>query len=150
MLTVVFTINFANWKNYTKLYLGPTPVVSSPNSRVLWKYIPRMDTLQIKYCHVCEKMRERKPTQKETGPIETCLLCNRCYCEAHKSPDQPQVCEVNHFSYYRNHPTYRGIYPDMKGREAALENRKVDEKEAIANSLVRTTKERYEEARASI
>jgi hypothetical protein len=60
-------------------------------------------------------MRERKPV-KSQGILQTCLLCDRDFCEIHKGTEL-QVCEKNHISYYRNHSQlHDGIYPDLAAR----------------------------------
>jgi hypothetical protein len=73
-------------------------------------------------CFVCERMRERKPVKSE-GILQTCLLCDRDFCEMHKGAEL-QVCEINHISYYRNHPQlHHGIYPDLAARNSAVQTR---------------------------
>jgi hypothetical protein len=73
-------------------------------------------------CFVCERMRERKPVKSE-GILQTCLLCDRDFCEMHKGTEL-QVCEINHISYYRNHPQlHDGIYPDLAARNSAVQTR---------------------------
>lgn len=54
-------------------------------------------------CHVHDKMRLRKPHLKESLPIKLCLLCDRAFCVDHKGKEEG-VCEINHVTYYRNHP----------------------------------------------
>jgi hypothetical protein len=62
-------------------------------------------------------MRLRKPHLKDTLPTQLCLLCNRAFCVDHKGKEDG-VCEINHETYYRNHPAaqeylYR-TYEDWK------------------------------------
>ncbi|KAH7193880.1 uncharacterized protein B0J16DRAFT_86859 [Fusarium flagelliforme] len=54
-------------------------------------------------CHVHNRMRLRKPHLKDNLPNQLCLLCNRAFCVDHKGK-QERVCEINHESYYLNHP----------------------------------------------
>ncbi|BDD63415.1 hypothetical protein MAP00_008307 [Monascus purpureus] len=68
-------------------------------------------------CHVHEQMRLRKPHLEDTLPIQLCVLCNRPFCIDHKGKEDG-VCEINHETYYRNHPAaqkylYR-TYEDWK------------------------------------
>lgn len=78
-------------------------------------------------CFVCDRMRERNPRHRGKGIIQTCLLCDRDYCELHESgedkehkPKEGQVCEINHRTYYRKHPHLRNIYPTTMARNKAL------------------------------
>lgn len=65
-------------------------------------------------------MRERKSGESE-GILQTCLLCDRGFCEMHKGVDL-QVCEINHISYYQNHPQlHHGIYPYLAARDSAVQ-----------------------------
>lgn len=62
-------------------------------------------------------MRMRKPHLKDKLPIQRCVLCDRPFCVDHKGKEYG-VCEINHDTYYRNHPTlqkylYR-TYEDWK------------------------------------
>jgi hypothetical protein len=62
-------------------------------------------------------MRLRKPHLKDNLPTQLCLLCNRAFCVDHKGKEDG-VCEINHETYYRNHPAaqeclYR-TYEDWK------------------------------------
>jgi hypothetical protein len=50
-------------------------------------------------CYVCLQMRERKPSWKQDGPAEKCILCNNSYCDKHKSNGTPLTCEINHETY---------------------------------------------------
>lgn len=62
-------------------------------------------------------MRLRKPHLEDNLPNQLCLLCNRAFCVDHKGKHEG-VCEINHETYYRNHPAdqkylYRS-YEDWK------------------------------------
>jgi hypothetical protein len=62
-------------------------------------------------------MRLRKPYLIDKLPTQLCLLCNRAFCVDHKGKEDG-VCEINHETYYRNHPAaqeylYR-TYEDWK------------------------------------
>ncbi|PYH55236.1 uncharacterized protein BO96DRAFT_79749 [Aspergillus niger CBS 101883] len=57
-------------------------------------------------CHIHDRMRLRKPHLQDTLPIQLCVLCNRSFCAAHKGKED-NVCEINHETYYRNHPATR-------------------------------------------
>jgi hypothetical protein len=48
-------------------------------------------------------MRLRKPHLKDSLPTKICLLCERAFCVDHKGKEE-DVCEINHETYYRNHP----------------------------------------------
>ncbi|KAL3473604.1 hypothetical protein BJX99DRAFT_233193 [Aspergillus californicus] len=52
-------------------------------------------------------MRERKPYLRDKLPTQLCVLCNRSFCVDHKGKEDG-VCEINHLSYYRNHPAAQG------------------------------------------
>ncbi|CDM30538.1 unnamed protein product [Penicillium roqueforti FM164] len=54
-------------------------------------------------CHVHDRMRLRKPHLKDNLPTQLCLLCNRAFCIDHEGKEDG-VCEINHETYYRNHP----------------------------------------------
>ena len=74
-------------------------------------------------CHVCKRMAETKRHSQEGG-CAVCLLCNRPFCERHKG-EEVDVCEINHFTYFRNHQHLlysgtRNIFPTMKSRWEAL------------------------------
>lgn len=62
-------------------------------------------------------MRARKPHLKDNGPRQLCLLCNRYFCADHKG-NKEGVCEINHETYYRNHPEMQrhlyATYEDFK------------------------------------
>ncbi|KAL7808737.1 hypothetical protein V8C44DRAFT_335230 [Trichoderma aethiopicum] len=88
-------------------------------------------------CHVHKSMRVRKPHLQDKPPVMLCLLCDRPFCDEHKGK-QYGVCEVNHVTYYRNHPERRNeiyrTYDDWKkdydemmlGEMSADEGRKED------------------------
>ena len=48
-------------------------------------------------------MRLRKPHLQDNLPNQLCVLCNRAFCVDHKG-NEDGVCEINHETYYRNHP----------------------------------------------
>ena len=52
-------------------------------------------------------MRLRKPELKDKLPKQLCLLCDRPFCIDHKGSEDG-VCEINHETYYRNHPALHG------------------------------------------
>lgn len=68
-------------------------------------------------CHVHNRMRLRKPHLKDTLPTQICLLCDRAFCVDHKGKEDG-VCEINHETYYRNHPAAQSYlyrtYEDWK------------------------------------
>lgn len=75
-------------------------------------------------CHVCSSMSKRK-YHVQKGDAALCLLCDRPYCEAHKGEEE-DVCEVNHFTYYRKHPAFHGrIFSSLAARR--LEAGKLEE-----------------------
>jgi hypothetical protein len=51
-------------------------------------------------------MRLKNPQLKDTLPTQLCLLCDRAFCVDHKGKEDG-VCEINHETYYRNHPAAR-------------------------------------------
>jgi hypothetical protein len=61
-------------------------------------------------CFVCNRMRSNNPENhaslKTIGEVQTCLLCDRNYCKKHSGTEEG-VCEINHRSYYKNHPELR-------------------------------------------
>lgn len=72
-------------------------------------------------CFVCERMRIGRPEKhgdRPAAPTQLCLLCDRNYCNDHKG-NEDGVCEINHTTYYRNHPQFNDIYPDMAARNKA-------------------------------
>lgn len=75
-------------------------------------------------CFMCEQMRRRRPQQhralQTTGKIQTCLLCNRRYCDAHKSESESGICEVNHETYYVGHSRRPGVFPNLASRTETL------------------------------
>lgn len=69
-------------------------------------------------------MRKRKPHLTDTLPIQRCVLCNRPFCADHKG-EHNGVCEIDHVSYYRNHPAlqnylYRTYEDWRKGHEQVI------------------------------
>lgn len=93
-------------------------------------------TFDSTHCFVCERMRERKPSHKEQGQVQDCVLCNRDYCESHKSADQPGVCEINHHTYYKNHPDIQAIYPSLELWEQVRNLPQEEHREAIQDIRV--------------
>lgn len=86
-------------------------------------------------CHVCSAMRFKKDSQYETGNVNHCVLCNRDFCEAHKSSEHPeQVCEIVHESYYRNHSQIGGIYRNMAERTASQQKANQQQDQTTADS----------------
>jgi hypothetical protein len=60
-------------------------------------------------CFVCNRMQSGNPKHaslKTIGDVQTCLLCDRNYCKKHSGTEEG-VCEINHRSYYKNHPELR-------------------------------------------
>ncbi|KAF2742549.1 hypothetical protein M011DRAFT_472144 [Sporormia fimetaria CBS 119925] len=89
-------------------------------------------------CHVCTRMRTSNPKKhsglREKGLINQCLLCNRNYCDAHKSKTEKdgEVCEINHQSYCDNHPLLRaqGVeFPTMEAYRKVVEEQEKQEYE---------------------
>nr|POE52147.1 hypothetical protein CFP56_52528 [Quercus suber] len=68
-------------------------------------------------CHVCRSMKDggRTIPSTRTAPTSRCILCDRDFCDAHKSGNATQdaVCEINHVTYYGRHPHAKGIYATM-------------------------------------
>lgn len=68
-------------------------------------------------------MRLRKPHLQDNLPTQLCILCNRAFCVDHKGKEDG-VCEVNHETYYRNHPQAQGHlyrnYEDWKKDEQRI------------------------------
>ncbi|KAK6598087.1 hypothetical protein H4I96_09039 [Botrytis cinerea] len=55
-------------------------------------------------CHICKQMKERKNfILSRPHIVEHCLLCNRLFCVRHKGEETGGVCQINHWTYYRNH-----------------------------------------------
>jgi hypothetical protein len=48
-------------------------------------------------------MRLRNPHLQDKFPTKICHLCGRPFCDDHKGKED-DVCEINHETYYRNHP----------------------------------------------
>ncbi|CEL05807.1 hypothetical protein ASPCAL06921 [Aspergillus calidoustus] len=91
-------------------------------------------------CHVHDKMRLRKPHLKDTRPIQLCVLCNRSFCVDHKGKEDG-VCEINHETYYRNHPAaqkylYRS-YEDWKkvSEQIMIKEMSVKEESAVQGKM---------------
>ena len=72
-------------------------------------------------------MRLRKPHLKDNLPTHLCLLCDRPFCVDHKGK-QEGVCEINHETYYRNHPAeQKSLYRTYEDWEKDYEQMMVDE-----------------------
>jgi hypothetical protein len=83
-----------------------------------------MGSLSLQDFFVCQDMRTKNPKKhrnlQPTGDIQTCLLCARPYCEAHKSQGADGVCEVNHATYYSNHRGFPNVFPSLDARNREL------------------------------
>jgi hypothetical protein len=74
-------------------------------------------------CYICDQMHSRKPDKhgnlQTSGSTQTCVLCNRDFCEVHKGTSD-RVCEINHITYFAKHRNLTNIYatiddvPDTK------------------------------------
>ena len=69
-------------------------------------------------------MRDRNPathgTLPKTDVDQTCLLCDRNFCEKHKGKEEG-VCEIYHETYYRkHHPQTPAIFPNLAAYEAEV------------------------------
>ncbi|KAL4971366.1 hypothetical protein BDW66DRAFT_146269 [Aspergillus desertorum] len=83
-------------------------------------------------CHVHNRMRLRKPQLKDTPPVQICHLCDRFFCADHKGT-QEGVCEINHETYYRNHPElHKFIYRTYEDWKKDYEEMMRDEMSDIA------------------
>ncbi|ORY99749.1 hypothetical protein BCR41DRAFT_363689 [Lobosporangium transversale] len=79
-------------------------------------------------CHICSKMAMRKGVAKHyQEPVRHCMLCNKMFCDSHKSPSQPTdgdggegVCEINHSTYYRKRPNKPDVYMSLEQRARVL------------------------------
>lgn len=65
-------------------------------------------------CFLCEKLPQESPDS-----TKQCLLCNRPFCATHKGHFE-NTCEVNHSSYYHDHPNLPNVFPSLGERERAL------------------------------
>jgi hypothetical protein len=69
-------------------------------------------------------MRTRNPKKhgnlKTIGDTQPCLLCDRNYCKIHSGTEEG-VCEIDHVSYYNNHPELRDsvCFPDIAAMRLA-------------------------------
>ena len=74
-------------------------------------------------CFICDRMQTRNPTKHgelaTKGSISTCLLCNRKFCESHKGGSDG-TCEINHATYYKNHPNLDDIYPTLAAKHGVV------------------------------
>lgn len=81
-------------------------------------------------------MRLKKPHLKDSLPTQLCLLCDRAFCVDHKGKEEG-VCEINHETYYRNHPAAQGYlyrtYEDWKRdyKQMMVDETWGDEKEVV-------------------
>jgi hypothetical protein len=81
-------------------------------------------------------MRLKKPHLKDNLPTQLCLLCNRAFCVDHKGQEKG-VCEINHETYYRNHPAaqeylYRTYQDWERDYKQMMANEKLgDEREVV-------------------
>ncbi|WQF84031.1 hypothetical protein CDEST_09045 [Colletotrichum destructivum] len=75
-------------------------------------------------CFVCERMRVGNPGKhgsRAAASTQRCLLCNRDFCNEHRGNEE-SVCEINHQTYFRQHPDLHGkIYATMQARLEAEE-----------------------------
>lgn len=53
---------------------------------------------------------------EQIGGSALCSLCDRWYCERHKS-DEVNVCKINNATYYRRHHNPGRIFPDLAARK---------------------------------
>lgn len=138
-LSVFFSLHYFNaptFQNSRSIphveYIDLLPQDHSPYSAYIYCYCARghleqkllfeptsrmSDTSNALPCFVCERMRLRKPFHKETGLVQHCVLCQRDYCESHKSTGHAGVCEINHRTYYQKHPNIQGIYATFEAWE---------------------------------
>ena len=69
----------------------------------------------------------RNPQLNDKLPNQLCLLCNRAFCVDHKGKEDG-VCEINHETYYRNHPAaQRHLYRTYEDWKKDNEQVMVDE-----------------------
>lgn len=72
-------------------------------------------------------MRLRKPYLKDSLPTQLCHLCDRPFCIDHKGKEKG-VCEINHETYYRNHPAAQNyLYRTYEDWERDHEQMIIDE-----------------------
>jgi len=89
-------------------------------------------------------LKQRKPSLKQEGPAQKCLLCNNDYCDEHKSASVTLTCEINHETYcskerhkVRHYPVC--IFRNMEERESCTASNGHDQvaviKEEVAEAM---------------
>lgn len=94
--------------------------------------------MALSTCHICTNMsNEGRRHPGSPAGAESCRLCKRAYCLAHKSTTttSKDVCEINHNTYRRKHPAeIQGwnVFATlgMRERELGEEGVKGEEKES--------------------
>lgn len=87
-------------------------------------------------------MRLRKPHLKDTLQTQLCLLCNQAFCLDHRGKENG-VCEINHETYYRNHPAAQGyLYRTYEDWKKEHEQIMIDEVSGDDGEMVVGRKER--------
>ena len=73
---------------------------------------------EVDSCYLCDEQNpgDFAPTTKF---LDGCLLCNRSFCPIHKG-QWDHVCNINHSTYYHEHPNLPDVYPSLGEREKAL------------------------------
>jgi hypothetical protein len=78
----------------------------------------------------------KKPYLKDRLPNQLCHLCDQAFCINHKRKEEG-VCEINHETYYKNHPgaqynIYR-MYKEWKRdyKEIKLEETSSNKREIV-------------------
>ncbi|KAF7883703.1 uncharacterized protein EAF02_005623 [Botrytis sinoallii] len=80
-------------------------------------------------CFICERMMSRPSSAQRVilshpDELQHCLLCNRIFCATHKAVENNTICEINHQSYFRNHPQLHGtgtIFRNMEHRNIEMD-----------------------------
>ncbi|PVH70652.1 hypothetical protein DL98DRAFT_521501 [Cadophora sp. DSE1049] len=86
-------------------------------------------------------MRLKKPHLKDNPPTQLCLLCDRAFCVDHKGKEE-DVCEINHETYYRNHPAaQKYLYRTYEDWESGYKQMMVDETSGDEREVVVGRKE---------
>jgi len=70
-------------------------------------------------CFVCQRMAKKRLDIKGGVATTRCLLCNRTYCDVHKG-EAEGVCEINHYTYFKNHFGFQDVYESLEARERTL------------------------------
>jgi hypothetical protein len=98
-------------------------------------------------------MRLRKLHLEDNLPTQICLLCDRAFCVDHKGKEEG-VCEINHETYYRNHPAnqkylYRK-YEDWKKDyiQMMIDEASGDEKEVVFLGKKTVRRQRWRRVRS--